>query len=71
MAVEALKKVETLEAENAMLKVSSDKWTDLISKAGAVGLAEADFFEMVETVKRVVIGEESDISCKGLNCDKE
>ena len=45
MAFEALEKVETLEAENAMLRENADKWTDLISKAGAVGLNETDFFK--------------------------
>lgn len=66
MAIEALEKLPVLEAENASLKESSDKWTDLMNKAGAVGLTEADFFKMVETVKEVMLGPEDGISCKGV-----
>ena len=50
-AIEAFKKVETLEAENARLKQDADKWNSLLKQAGAVGLNEADFFKMVETDK--------------------
>lgn len=50
-AISALKKVETLEAENARLKINAEKWADLLKRAGAVGLNETDFFKMVETDK--------------------
>lgn len=58
--------LELEKTENAKLKADADKWTDLMNKAGAVGLTEADFFKMVETVKEVMLGPEDGISCRGV-----
>ena len=58
--------LEKNKTENAKLKADADKWTDLMNKAGAVGLTEADFFKMVETVKEVMLGPEDGVSCRGV-----
>ena len=58
--------LELEKTENAKLKADADKWTDLMNKAGAVGLTEADFFKMVETVKEVMLGPEDGVSCRGV-----